>query len=108
MPIPSPGDFIHLRKLAVAPDALLPAAAWSEIKLGQLGPSGQSLPVAYEIEGELLAPIVVGSSITVRRTVRNGERVEGLFISSPVTAILGDRILTSNSVYKITTLPPAL
>ena len=101
MPVPSPGHFIHLRKLAVAPDALLPAAAWSEFKPGQLSPLGQSLPVAYEIEGELLGPIAIGSSIMVRRTMRNGERVEGLFISTPVTAIHGDRILTANSVYRI-------
>jgi hypothetical protein len=61
----------------------------------------ESLPVAYELEGELLAPVVVGYPLVIQRTVRNGVVCEGQFTSSPVREIGPDWVRTDNSVYQV-------
>jgi hypothetical protein len=98
---PSPLDLVRLRKLAESPAPFFPAAEWESFTPGQAGPAQASLPVGYELEGELLLPLAVGEPIYIRRIVRCGVRVAGIFVSSPVTAILPNRIITLNSVYEV-------
>ena len=69
-------------------------------------PAGwRHLPVGSTVEGELLAPIAVGKMIGVLRRIRNGRPARGLFVSSPVRRIRGDRITTENAVYELKLLP---
>ena len=62
---------------------------------------GVSLPIDYWIIGELQREIEEGKSIKVLRENRNGVECLGQFFTSPVKKIDGDKIETSNSVYKI-------
>ena len=63
-----------------------------------------SLPVKYEMEGTLLAPLQVGGNIKLHRTRRNDVVAEGAFTSSPIMRIEGDLVETYNSLYRITTV----
>ena len=60
----------------------------------------KSLPVQYEIEGELLENIEVGKSVQVFRTKRNGIEVGGMFTTSPVTSVNEKEFTTANSKYQ--------
>ena len=66
---------------------------------GQEQPVGFSLPLDYEIEGELIGSIVVGSPVAVARDTRNGVKMPGQFITSTVTEVTETSFHTRNSVY---------
>lgn len=98
---------VNLRKICEAPEAPYPAAAWTGFTPGQLGNGNESLPVAYELEGELLVPVTVGQPLLIRRTTRNGVICEGQFTSSPVREFGVDWIRTENSLYRVRIISPA-
>lgn len=64
---------------------LLPG--WTEITLGQPMPHGKSLPVDYEIQGELTGPILPGQPLAALRFRRNGVDSLGVFRTSQVREI---------------------
>lgn len=66
-----------------------------------------ALPVNYWIHGYLMNPIAVGTPIEVLRTVRNGVETNGIFLSSPISKIDGDKLHTSNSIWQIEVLESA-
>ncbi|XHR27227.1 MAG: hypothetical protein ACFUZC_14900 [Chthoniobacteraceae bacterium] len=92
---------VRVTKLAAAPNAIVETAEWREYKLGEA--NAKSLPVDYELTGELLAPPRIGEGLMVFRETRNGVRAEGLFTTSPI--VEGEkcgealRLVTGNSVY---------
>ncbi len=61
-----------------------------------------SLPVDYEFQGILLAPVRVGGQIHVYRTWRNGVKADGFYESTPIVSILeGFMVETFNSIYLV-------
>ena len=67
--------------------------------------STAALPEAYTLDGILLSDLAVGRAIKVWREIRNGIKIPGLFTSSPIKRIEGDKILTNNSIWKIEEKP---
>jgi len=96
---------LRVRKICEAPLAIYPAAGWDGFIPGRLGRVDESLPVAYELDGKLLAPLTLGQPIRIRRTARNGVICDGDFTSSPVQEIGTDWVRTENSVYLLRILP---
>jgi len=91
---------VKLTKFAFADDPKFPTPKKEDFKDGQEN-DGVSLPVDYWIIGELQREIEEGKSIKVLRENRNGVECLGQFSSSPIKKIDGDKIETSNSVYKV-------
>ena len=58
-----------------------------------------SLPIEYNLEGELINDIEVGKSVVVSRTKRNGVDAYGIFKTSRVTDVGENYFKTQNSVY---------
>jgi hypothetical protein len=58
-----------------------------------------SLPIEYNLEGELINDIEVGKSVVVSRTKRNGVDAYGTFKTSRVTDVGENYFKTQNSVY---------
>ena len=100
---------VKIRKLAPTDQPWLPTPA-PEAYIAGVDNPGVSLPVAYEIEGELLRDVVIGESMSAFRRKRNGVEVPGLFVSTPVVSLeeLTDRavVKTANSVYEVILLSP--
>ena len=61
----------------------------------------ESLPVDYYIEGWLLNSITVGQCVKALRDNRNGVKMPGYFITSPVTKITDTGFETLNSIYLV-------
>lgn len=97
---------VVLRKICEAPEARFPAADWSDFAPGAPGPGYLSVPIAYELVGDLCEPLTVGCQIRIFRTVRNGVVHAGKFVSSPVQEIGTGWVRTENSVYQFHILPP--
>lgn len=94
---------VRITKIGIPESPAVSPGAWSTYPEGS--PSSiSSLPLGYWIEGDLVAPIQVGQSVAVRRSVRNGKHVPGLFWTSPVVAWDGQRLETANSLYRVETL----
>lgn len=66
---------------------------------GHAQPEGFSLPLDYEIEGDLIGAIAVGSPVRVNRDTRNGVKTTGVFVTSTVTEVTDTTFRTRNSVY---------
>lgn len=94
------GDYIHLKKMSIAPNPRSPTGKKSTYKYGKENP-GVSVPVDYWIEGVVWTEPKVGSPLFVFRLIRNGVESEGMFNTSPITSIKGNSFNTLNSVYKI-------
>ena len=95
---------VRIRKVAEAPNARCKAAPWADHVPGAVNHHGKSLPLGYELEGELTQPLVVGGPLVVRRTHRNGVEFRGVFTTSPIAAIETNQVWTQNSVYLVTFL----
>jgi hypothetical protein len=90
---------IKIKKIAANPGGALAREAASHVAgIGDHG-DGMSLPVEYEIEGELSAPITVGESVLVFRDRRNGKKDGGIFQTSKVLEVSPEGFRTRNSVY---------
>ena len=61
-------------------------------------PSGE---VLFFIEGCLFSDIVVGSSVCVFKTNKNGNEEYGYFYTSLVMEMTKDGFMTMNSLYKV-------
>lgn len=66
-----------------------------------------SLPTEYNLKGVLTEDLELGGAIIAQRYERNGEKIGGWFMSSPIVNIQengGEYIVTTrNSIYKLTT-----
>jgi hypothetical protein len=91
---------IKLTKFAKSNAPLFPTPEKEDYKDGKIN-EGISLPMDYWIIGKLLFDIEEGKAVRVLREERNGVKVPGLFSTSLVTKIDGDKFETLNSIYKI-------
>jgi hypothetical protein len=96
-------DTVRIEKIAATIPAVVPSGNWNDWKMGMVNEG--SLPVDYWIEGILVNDIKVGTHIFAGRRVRNGERVDGIFVSTDVTDIVpeqnGHLVITTNSIYRV-------
>jgi hypothetical protein len=91
---------IEIKKLSPVENPLAPTPEFKDYKVGE--DNGEvSLPVEYVAEGILEADIEVGKSVRMLRTKRNGVMTPGLFSTSPIQKIEGDKLYTQNSVYVV-------
>ena len=89
---------IYIEKLAEVPGGL-PARSKEEYIDGQYQGDSHSIPVEYNLEGELIYDIEVGKQVIVGRTKRNGVEAYGVFSTSRVTEVGNNYFKTQNSVY---------
>jgi len=89
---------IYIEKLAEVSDGL-PARSMEEHIDGQYQGDSHSIPVEYNLEGELIYDIEVGKQVVVGRTKRNGVEAYGVFSTSRVTEVGNNYFKTLNSVY---------
>jgi hypothetical protein len=90
---------IKIKKISASPGGALAREAADHVAgIGDHG-DGLSLPVEYEIEGELAGPIKVGESVLVFRDRRNGQKADGIFQTSKVLEVSPEGFRTRNSVY---------
>jgi hypothetical protein len=89
---------IKIKKIAAVPGGAEARLAEHHVA-GTVHLDGLSLPVEYEIEGELSAPIEVGKSVLVFRDRRNGKPVDGIFQTTTVLEVSPEGFRTRNSVY---------
>jgi hypothetical protein len=66
---------------------------------GQVQPPGFSIPIDYTVEGEAQDLPKVGKSFQMMRDTRNGVRMLGVFVTSPVVEVTETTFRTANSVY---------
>lgn len=95
---------VKLTKIKESADPLYSAAKWADWKFGDENP-GVSIPIDYELTGELLRIPKIDEPIIISRESRNGVAVSGFFRSSRVKSIAKknkfDIIETENSIYKM-------
>jgi hypothetical protein len=89
---------IYIEKLAEVSGGL-PARSKEEYIDGQYQGDSHSIPVEYNLEGELSYDIEVGKPVVVGRTKRNGVEAYGVFSTSTVTEVGNKYFKTQNSVY---------
>jgi len=89
---------IYIEKLAEVSGGL-PARSKEEYIDGQYQGDSHSIPVEYNLEGELSYDIEVGKPVVVGRTKRNGVEAYGIFSTSTVTEVGDNYFKTLNSVY---------
>lgn len=92
--------YIKLTKIKASDNPEYPTPHWNAYKHGGVN-KGTSIPVDYWVEGYLIKPIEVGQSVAIDRTVRNGEKISGIMVTSKIIEINGDILQTLNSIYKI-------
>lgn len=93
---------VRIKKLSPSKNPRYPTPEMANYKVGQfLGNEGLSIPVDYEIEGVLMADIVIGCSVIVYRTKRNGVECDGLFHTSKVVFLNENGFETENSIYQL-------
>ena len=73
-------------------------------KIESINPNPNGLDDNYTIKGILEQPIRIGGLIMVLRYQRNDIERFGIFTSTRVKSIDGNKITTENSVYEINTL----
>lgn len=90
---------IYIEKLAEVPGGL-PARSMDEHIMGKPNYDNySSIPIEYNLEGELSYDIEVGKPVVVGRTKRNGVEAYGVFSTSRVTEVGNNYFKTQNSVY---------
>ena len=90
---------IYIEKLAEVPGGL-PARNMDEHIMGKPNYDNySSIPIEYNLEGELSYDIEVGKPVVVGRTKRNGVEAYGVFSTSTVTEVGNNYFKTRNSVY---------
>jgi len=100
LPFP-PGTAVLITKLSACNNPVVGPGCWEHWIPGGADNKG-SLPVDYELQGVLLAPVRVGGQIHVFRTCRNGVRADGFFYSTPIVKIREPSLVeTFNSVYRV-------
>lgn len=89
-----------IKKVGINAKFIAPTPSMADYKPGQDNPD-ISLPIEYEVEGELLADIEVGKGIRMARKRRNDVSCPSLFATSPITSWDGKIATTLNSVYHV-------
>jgi hypothetical protein len=93
---------VKITKIKEAESPKYRSAQWDEWKLGQDNVD-VSLPIEYELEGTIVQEAVIGNSLVVARTKRNGVPSIGMFATSKIQDITTYKkitvIETMNSVY---------
>lgn len=100
-------DYVLVEKLEATPDALFKPAEFDDWIPGGLN-IGKGVPVGWTVEGTIVNDIVPGKMATVLRTKRNGIAALGIWETSVVKQVIGDMILTQNSIYRVTKLDRSL
>ena len=90
---------IYIEKLAEVTGGL-PARSMDEHIMGKPNDSYSSIPIEYNLEGNLINDIKVGKNVFIDRTKRNGVEVRGVFTTSRVTEVGDKYFKTQNSVYQ--------
>lgn len=91
--------YVELIKLRLSDTASIVPAEWGNFQPGKHCP--HSLPNGYTLTGFLLEYPKVGRHLKILRVCRNGVKIPGIYTSSTVTDINGDRLHTQNSVYQL-------
>lgn len=91
---------VKVKKIGVSKNPAYPTPDAKDFVAGKEN-EGVSLPVEYWIEGELNSVPQIGTGIVVARDIRNGVKASGIFHSSPIVKIEGNRVETENSVYEV-------
>lgn len=91
---------VILRKIAASRCPEAPSAPPGSPDVAADDPT-RSLPVDYELEGHLLAPLEVGGVIRLLRFRRNEVSALGLFESSAIVAVREPFVETRNSIYHV-------
>lgn len=96
---------VKVKKISESAVPNFKSGNWNDYKLGEDNPD-VSLPIDYEIEGEMMGEIKPMNSLMIARTKRNGVVATGIFCSSlidKVTQVGANSILaeTQNSVYLV-------
>jgi hypothetical protein len=98
------GSYVRITKLRATPGGapacprpIYEPGLWSEFL---------SLPVAYWMEGVLLADMVKRSTIRLHRCVRDGVVASGVFTSTPICDISDGEVTTYNSIYLVELVTP--
>lgn len=100
LPYPS-GTQILIVKLSASSNPVAEPGSWEGWIPGSRN-NLASLPVNYELRGILLEEVVVGGSLFVFRSHRNGVEVYGLFKSTTIVGISRESLVeTFNSVYQV-------
>jgi hypothetical protein len=89
---------VKIIKLRAAQNPQTPSGRWDTYQIGSRY-NRESLPVDYEMIGDLLLEIEVGYPVIVRCVERNGNPCDSVFTSTPVIEITADGFRTANSVY---------
>lgn len=96
-----PGIRVQITKLSACKSPVAEPSRWEDWIPGSRN-NLASLPVNYELRGTLLEEVVVGGSIFVFRTCRNGVEADGFFKSTTIVGISnGSLVETFNSIHKI-------
>lgn len=88
---------IYLEKVQAVEGGLPPA---KDKVPGVYQGDNYSIPLNYNLEGDLIGKIEVGGSVIVARTKRMGVEADGYFQSSRVIEVGDGWFKTKNSVYK--------
>lgn len=96
----NPAPKVRIKKIGVATTPLYPTPKIEDYEMGGDNP-GVSLPIEYELEGDLVMPITVGQSVNVNRHSRNGVKCPGWFQTSTVVELKGNTFTTRNSLYQV-------
>jgi hypothetical protein len=78
----------------------LPARSMKDHVAGQYQGDNYSIPVEYNLEGNLMSDIEIGENVFVERFMRNGVEAHGMFATSRVTEVGKNYFKTQNSVYR--------
>jgi hypothetical protein len=89
---------VKIIKLRAAQNPQAPSGRWDTYQIGSRY-NHESLPVDYEMIGDLLMEIEMGSPVIVRCVERNGTPCDSVFTSTPVIEVTADGFRTANSVY---------
>jgi len=100
LPYPS-GSLVEVSKIDASDEPIIQPGSWEKWVPGSANNTG-SCPVGYTMQGVLMRPVRVGGRIDLHRTHRNGIRIDGHFVSTPIIAVSGECLAeTFNSVYLI-------
>lgn len=91
---------VILRKIGISPRPDVPAAP-PGLEDQPADSPHHSLPLDYEMEGDLLEPLQIGRTIRLRRYRRNHVKIDGNFESTPIVAIREPFVETRNSIYLV-------
>lgn len=91
---------VKIKKLSANENPIFPAGNKKDYKVGQVPSENVSLFVDYEVQGAIDSPPEVGTAVRMLRTQRNGVESLGIFATSLINKVEGDKFYTANSIYQ--------